>query len=151
MLSDTAENTLQTIKFLTIDNSYNTTSHESSANVILHLLCRKIRYLWIYVYTIKMSYWCVLIKSPFFYQNSRCFSCPHRERALSLCAHEQPCLFVLRDWKWRRAETKAITWVCKRECAVIETQKPVASYPRSYLGFTATDGIQVGHAKKGFS
>lgn len=46
-----------------------------------------------------------------------------RERALTLHAHEQPCLFVLRDWKWRRAETKAITWLCRRDYAVGETQK----------------------------
>lgn len=77
--------------------------------------------------------------------------CPPRERAPTLRADEQPCLFVLRDWKWRRAETKAITWVCKRECAVIETQKPPASDPGSYLRPAAADGIQVGHGEDGFT
>lgn len=73
-----------------------------------------------------------------------------RERALTLHAHEQPCLFVLRDWKWRRAETKAITWVCKRECAVIETRRPHASGSRSYLGFATADGTRVGRDGSGF-
>lgn len=73
-----------------------------------------------------------------------------RERALTLHAHEQPCLFVLRDWKWRRAETKAITWVCKRECAVIETRRPHASGSWSYLGFATADGTRVGGDGSGF-
>lgn len=68
-------------------------------------------------------------------------STPARERASTLRAHEQPCLFVLSDWKWRRAEIKAITWVCKRKCAVIETRKPLASDSRSCMRFAAVDGI----------
>lgn len=55
--------------------------------------------------------------------NVRSFSRRHRERAWALRAHEQPCLFVLRARKWRRAETKRRACVCERECAVIERQR----------------------------
>lgn len=88
-------------------------------------------------------------QSCLLYEPSRGF-CPARERASTLRAHEQPCLFVLRDWKWRRTETKAITWVCKGKRAVIETQKPPTSDSRSYLRFAAADGTYVGHSEKGF-
>lgn len=73
----------------------------------------------------------------------RSFSGRRRERASAPRAHEQPCLFVLRDWKWRRAETKTITCVCERDCAVIETLRPPARDPRSYLRLTAAAGVQV--------
>ncbi|MEQ2188092.1 hypothetical protein GOODEAATRI_011456 [Goodea atripinnis] len=40
--------------------------------------------------------------------------------------HEQPCLFVLRDWKWRRPGSRAITWLSKRVCIATATQKPTS-------------------------
>ncbi|KAM7395999.1 hypothetical protein PAMA_007331 [Pampus argenteus] len=52
--------------------------------------------------------------------------------------------------KWRTAETKAITRVSKRECAVIETQKsPPSATPGVALRFTAAGGINVGHLEEG--
>lgn len=40
-----------------------------------------------------------------------------------------PCLFVLRDWKWRRAETKAITWVSRRSAQSPRRREQLRAIP----------------------
>lgn len=81
----------------------------------------------------------------------RSFSRHRRERASALREHEQPCLFVLRDWKWRRAETKTITCVCQRDYTVVESQRPPASDPRGYSRLTAAAGHESDAARSEFS
>lgn len=81
----------------------------------------------------------------------RSFSGRRRERASALRVHEQPCLFVLSDWKWRRAETKTITCVCQRDCAVVESQRPPASDPPESPTTDRRRGARVGRGQRRIS